>query len=161
MFLTVVTREKRLFSMVCGFLWIFNKAVRLLITRRSQVRVLSPQPPKNPEISTISGFFLCQKGETFYSFFASGGQWGGNKEIEFLKPCDLRVRKYGFFAMLVEYKDEYYFMRLKYVNMPAQERAITCPLCWLLKSHETSLAGLRRRKTSPRTFVALARATEI
>ena len=66
------------------------------------------------------------------------GAMGGNKEIESLKPCDLRVRKYGFFDMLVEYKDEYYFMRLKYVNMLAQERAITCPLCWLLKSHHCS-----------------------
>ena len=46
--------------MVFGFLWIFNKAVRLLITRRSQVQILSPQPYRVDvtDFSYIHLFFM-------------------------------------------------------------------------------------------------------
>ena len=77
MFLTVVTREKRLFSMVCGFLWIFNKAVRLLITRRSQVRVLSPQPcrVKITDFVIFTLFLLQQQGFCLAVFLMQGGEY--------------------------------------------------------------------------------------
>lgn len=41
------------------------------------------------------------KRRTILLIFCFRGAMGGNKEIESLKPCDLRVRKYGFFDMLI------------------------------------------------------------
>ena len=53
--------ESSRFCMQCCPKWpeMVNCAIlKQLITRRSQVQVLPPQP-ENPEISTVSGFFLC------------------------------------------------------------------------------------------------------
>ena len=57
-------------------------------------------PLKNPVFSMDTGVYLVSEKCKNYSFYCSGGKWGGNKEIESLKPCDLRVRKYVFFRYL-------------------------------------------------------------
>ena len=55
----VGSRQTKMFQGHFGCLNLLKFRFPALITRRSQVRVLSPQPLKNPVFSMDTGFFLC------------------------------------------------------------------------------------------------------